>query len=217
MAEGEKRGFSWPYFESLYFLADQMTPRETLGNIPLPETDSLLPKNDDHDEPDYPETENPDDDHADDLVQVLPSTSTAYQSKQPVEEQNPIPQTQRQKSSSKKRQSRPCKLANDVQHRMLAVEEEKLKNFKRRRMETDEQKDYGYHFLIGLLPHFKNVKPERKLHVQLQLQQVLLNEITSYSTLPSQAIFSNRSLPALCFVYYSSICTLTCFKSNHFI
>lgn len=191
---GGKSGSPWPYFESLYFLADQMTPRESSGNIPLSKENSLPTNDGYHDEPDSPETQNPNDDHPDDVVQVLPSTSTANQSKRPVEKRNPLLQTEEQESSSKKQQSRPAKRANDIQSRMLQLEEEKLKFFKQRKVETDVNTDYDYHFLISLLPHFKNVKPERKLRVQLQLQQVLLDEVTSYSTEPSQHMnFLNRS------------------------
>ncbi|XP_023311222.1 cytoplasmic polyadenylation element-binding protein-like [Anoplophora glabripennis] len=207
-AGGEKSGSSWPYFESLYFLADQMTPRETSGNISLPRENSLLPVNEKSNngldaEPESPKTQNTDDNHTNDAIQVLQSTSTANQSKRPREDQNLLPETQQQEplrkqqeSSSKKQQTLPSKSAkrgNDVQKRMLALEEEKLNFFKQRKVETDIHKDYDYHFLMSLLPHFKNVKDERKLHVQLQLQQVLLNEITSYKSQPSgHVILPNR-------------------------
>lgn len=177
----------------MFFLADQMTPRESSGNIPLSHKNSLLAENGKNDEPDYPETEKPEDDHPDEVTLVLPSTSTANQCKQYVEEENRSSKTQQHKSANAKQQSRLTKRGrNDIEHRMLALEEEKLNIFKQRKVEADITNDYDYHFLLGLLPHFKNVKPERKLLVQVQLQQVLLNELTSYSDHSSQRILSNR-------------------------
>lgn len=205
-AGGGKSGSTWPYFESLYFLADQMTPRESSGNIPLTKENSLPTNDEYYDEADSPETQNPDNDHPDDVVEVLPSTSTTNPSKRAVAERNPLPQTEQQEPSSKKQQSRPAKRANDIQSRLLQLEEEKLKFFKQRKVQTDVNTDYDYHFLMSLLPHFQTVKPERKLLIQLQLQQVLLNEITSYSTRPSHHMnFLNR--PSTGHVLYTPQCT----------
>lgn len=139
--------------------------------MPNNTANSLLLNNDENqDDPDSPQTQIPDDD----VIQVLPLTN---QSKRPGEEG-----TEQQKSSSKK----PAKRANDVQKRLLDIEEEKLNFFKQRRVETVVNDDYDQHFLMGLLPHLKKVKPERKLIIQSQLQQVLLNEMLSYKPEPSQ-------------------------------
>ncbi|KAJ8953408.1 hypothetical protein NQ318_023525, partial [Aromia moschata] len=136
-AGGGKSGSTWPYFESLYFLADQMTPRESSGNVPLSKENSLPTNDEYYDEADSPETQNPDNDHPDDVVEVLPSTSTTNPSKRAVAERNPLPQTEQQEPSSKKQQSRPAKRANDIQSRLLHLEEEKLKFFKQRKVQTD--------------------------------------------------------------------------------
>lgn len=190
-AGGKKSRSTWPYFESLYFLADQMTPREASGNIPVSEEISSHQNTEYYDQPDSPEpvSQIPEDHHLDDVVAVEPSV----QSERPVE--NTKPTTKQYEVNNK--QSRPTKRSsNDIQKRMIELEEEKLQFFKQRKVETENIKDYDYHFLMGLLPHFKNVKPERKLYVQLQLQQVIANEISTYSNqhnMSESAVFPNMT------------------------
>lgn len=194
-----------------------MTPRETAANISQPKNVPLFSMNEESNEeldedPKSPTTQNTEDDHPDDAMQVLPSTSNASLSKRPREDQNPFSQTKqfefsnkKQLFSVKKQKILPAKQAkggNDVQKRMLALEEEKLKWFKQRKVETDTHRDYDYHFLMSLLPHFKNVKQERKLLVQLKLQQVLLDEVSSYKNqLPEHVTFPNRCSMAQDAVY----------------
>lgn len=193
-AGGEKSGSSWPYFESLYFLADQMTPRQSSGNTPLPievQENSLL-ETSDEEPPNLSETQTLIGDQ-DAVIHNAPSTSTVSRRNEPLEEEKLLPskKSRQELLSSKKQSSRCNKQTSDVQNRMLELEEEKLQLFKQRRVETDEQKDYDYHFLMSLLPHLRIVKPERKLLVQSQLQQVLINEITPQS---SQRTLSANSL-----------------------
>lgn len=201
---------------SLYFLADQASffgnqPRETSGNSSLLSKNSLLPVNEESyegldAEPESPNTQNTEDHYTNDAIQVLQSASIANQSKQPSEDRTSLPETQqqeptrkKQEPSSKKQQTlsaKPAKRGNDIQTKMLALEE-KLNFFKQRIVETDIHKGYDYHFLMSLLPHLKE---ERKLHVQFTAAGSSSKRDHILKSQPSRhVIFPNRfsRVPAL--------------------
>nr|XP_022909002.1 uncharacterized protein LOC111420274 [Onthophagus taurus] len=182
---GEQVGSTWPYYDSLCFLADQMTPRESAGNVP-PVRNKNVESTISQEQSQYEE------------LSQMQSCSDDYQDdvrNQPVEEETPSICTVRTPESTKKHPTRSLKHSSDIQKRMIEVEEEKLKFFKQRKVETTIEKNYDYYFLMGLLPHLQKVKPERKPLVQLQLQQVLVNEVMSY-TQPVQHTLSSHTFSA---------------------
>lgn len=174
-AGGRKSGSSWSYYDSLCFLTDQMTPRDTSGNVPPSSQVNL-------------ENESEVQDDAD-LSGEHRSTDSGTDIQTPFDNDNEVSSENvagEKVSSSSKLALRNKRKNENIQDKFLKLEEEKLNFFKQRKTNTEE-KDYDLHFLLSLLPHFRKVTPERKLLVQMRLQQVLLEEI-----MPSQSVYTGR-------------------------
>lgn len=174
---GEKINSSWPYYKNLYFLVDIMASRFASGNIPTESCQAETELNSDDEDVSF---EN-DDTHTTnefnkDAIDTESITNTKGQS-----EQRNLFKRKTEEVFFKKNKEKKNIRKNDIQERALQIEEEKLNFFKQRKMEMsfENVKVYDLHFLMGLLPHLKNVRPERKLLVQMKLQQVLAEELNS--------------------------------------
>jgi hypothetical protein len=73
---------------------------------------------------------------------------------------------------------------DDIDTRLLQIEEEKLKCFQKSANDPDVQ------FLMSLLPFLKDIPKHRKLMVRAKLQQVLMDEQHSIT---SVGIYDNSS------------------------
>ncbi|KAL4152870.1 hypothetical protein QTP88_000703 [Uroleucon formosanum] len=73
---------------------------------------------------------------------------------------------------------------NDIDTRLLQIEEEKLKCFQKSANDPDAQ------FLMSLLPFLKDIPKHRKLMVRAKLQQVLMDEQHSIT---SVGLYDNSS------------------------
>uniref|UniRef100_A0A1Y1M5B6 BESS domain-containing protein n=1 Tax=Photinus pyralis TaxID=7054 RepID=A0A1Y1M5B6_PHOPY len=140
----------WPYFNMLLFLKDTMTSRILAGNVPnIPAVNEIS-----------------DVEVGDVEEQELEPTAT------PTTD-NDI----ENKNITKKMKKR--KTPNDIDEKLLEIEEKKLKYFERNTNDDD------YQFLMSLLPYLKDVSKTRKLIVRAKLQQVLIDEQTD---VPNQSL-----------------------------
>ncbi|XP_060860294.1 uncharacterized protein LOC132937489, partial [Metopolophium dirhodum] len=168
----------WKYFESLYFLKDNIVEQskthideqECFPNSPC---NSSIDGVNDFDETSFSEkhTENPS------------SGILSF-------EEGP---------SSKKKKGR-----NDVMQDLLAIEKQKLLQFNTIQANSQKKKndeDEDFYFLMSLLPHLREIPKHRKLAVRLKLQNVVMAEQTenttgSSNTFTPSTFFVNSSIPS---------------------
>lgn len=150
----------WQCFQSMMFLKDQFESRKLQSSIPTPEVDTQSGK-DGRESEDIPEDEtnqNFDQDVVLDAEREKTNESSEFVP----------PQTKRVKTQK----------SNAIQQ-LLAIEQEKLKQFKQKTEELNQERhteDADYHFLISLLPALRKVPEERKMCVRMKLQQVFCDE-----------------------------------------
>lgn len=141
----------WPYFKLLLFLKDTMSRRDLKSSVPPPETSQTS-------------RENITTDDEETCVSQSPGPSSDNDRIDNETEQQPAKKTFKHPLRKKPNPS------DDIDRKLLQIEEEKLKCLQQNNNDSDA------HFLSSLLPFLKDVPKHRKLIVQTKLMQVLIDE-----------------------------------------
>lgn len=142
---------TWPYFDSMLFLKDQMRSRKSGGNLPVDDDDVEemdLQENELRAVPDEPnEVCNPDLSEIDSVIESIPQPSFH-------------------------RSNRPVKRSAQLQ--LIAIEARKLKLLERKvgKSNTCDDDEDGA-FFKSLLPHVRKLEPEEKLEFRMEIQSVV--------------------------------------------
>lgn len=150
----------WPYFKLLLFLRNTMSRRDLKSSVP--DTDEISDG----------------EDSASTCSDYLPPSASSGQSLKPSGELTPKKIFKSPKKKIKRRQP------DEIDTRLLQIEEEKLKCFQESANDPDAQ------FLMSLLPFLKDIPKHRKLMVRAKLQQILIDEQNAIS---SAVLFDSSS------------------------
>lgn len=176
---------SWQYFESLYFLKDQFTARETSSNLPIDGNDNVVI---DDTNSQFPESDTQDLDesinNANDLTSVaniLPETRSESNASTSART-DPLRDKNSERGPSKIANKRLKKKENDdVGAALIRIEENKLKI-----MENEQKKilDEDECFFQSLLPHIRTLTPQQKMSLRIKMQELVYNFV--YRPQPNQ-------------------------------
>jgi hypothetical protein len=179
---------TWPYFQNLLFLSDEMIPRTSCGNIPGSSgIDTVL--DDSSVSTDIQQIESEENVSTEQSCEIGVLAEPGSQSIHAPDDHTEKMLTNK-KSTKKRRQN--------IEEKLLAVEREKLQFFKMKcgnSASTSLEQDSDYQFLLSLLPFLKNVNPNRKMIVRMKLQQVFIEEekLSSGSSILASTLSSVRS------------------------
>lgn len=156
---------SWPYFEMLLFLKDQLTAKQMSGNLCY--TQSM-------DDQDNNETER----------QIMDENETNNDdlSNRELQESASTARENTHQTNISRKRKRSNYNTSEVNAKLLEIEEQKLKLLAKD-CSNDEEKSDDYHFLISLLPLFKDFSNIQKLRVRTKFQQILMEEISQQTNL----------------------------------
>ncbi|XP_060866058.1 uncharacterized protein LOC132941857 [Metopolophium dirhodum] len=177
----------WKYFESLYFLKDNITPRKMVGNI-VEESKTHIDEQESF--PNSP---------CNSSIDVVNDFDETSFSEKHTENPSSGILSFEEGPSSKKKKGR-----NDVMQDLLAIEKQKLLQFNEIQANSQKKKndeDEDFYFLMSLLPHLREIPKHRKLAVRLKLQNVVMAEQTenttgSSNTFTPSTFFVNSSIPS---------------------
>ncbi|KAK9712504.1 Alcohol dehydrogenase transcription factor Myb/SANT-like [Popillia japonica] len=182
----------WPYFETLLFLKDQYTPRETTGNLEsiIDEKDQYTPRETtgnlesiiDDNEAEYSESGSTPDVVEDDVQSQVPIPSPSLNS--PLSANSPASTIQDVTSSSKRK-----KKEHSIGEALLKAEHENLEYLRQkehdRLIRKDKETDEDVAFFNSILPHVRvlNVffQQKEKMGFRIRVMQ-LLEETKDTST-----------------------------------
>lgn len=173
---GPTKESKWPYFKNMLFLKDQFVGRQLQSSTLEPEVDTQS-RNDDQDsdelrEGDFAET-------PDNVIVDQNAAQKAGMEKKSESLDSPARSPEFVPSQSKRVKAVKVNAKSNAIQQLLIIEQEKLKEFKRKGEVCHQakiQEDGDYHFLMSLLPYLRKVPEDRKLDVRVKLQQVLLDE-----------------------------------------
>ncbi|CAH0728200.1 unnamed protein product, partial [Brenthis ino] len=140
----------WPYFKLLLFLENSMSRRDLKSSVP---STSEISDGEDQDSA-----------NASSCSEYLPPSPSSGRYLKPNSELTPKKIFKSPKKKDKRRQP------DEIDTRLLQIEEEKLKCFRESTNDPDAQ------FLMSLLPFLKDIPKHRKLIVRAKLQQVFIDE-----------------------------------------
>lgn len=143
----------WPYFQLLMFLQSTMSRRDLQGNVP----DT------------YESSDGEDSVNTNLSSNYTPSPLPGPSSEQSDQE---IPKHFKSPLKKKAKRSQP----QEIDAKLLEIEEEKLQYFKKSANDPDAQ------FLMSLLPFLKDIPKHRKLIVRSRLEQVLIDEQNAHAS-----------------------------------
>lgn len=151
----------WPYFETLLFLKDQYTPRETTGNL-----ESIIDDN----EAEYSESGSTPDVVEDDVQSQVPIPSPSLNS--PLSANSPASTIQDVTSSSKRK-----KKEHSIGEALLKAEHEKLEYLRQkehdRLIRKDKETDEDVAFFNSILPHVRVLNVKEKMGFRIRVMQLL--------------------------------------------
>lgn len=170
---GSQNDSTWPWFKSMIFLKDIMTPRKMLSNIKQTTTIENLV--------------NPEDSMTDEIELVNNNTSPfncdLNDSGPSMSGSGEINQSMPPsiKKTAKKRSS------TDTQ--LIEIEKQKLKLIEKQ-WSTAESHDDNYHFSMSILPMMRSLPQDAQLRVRIKMQEILLNEIENQSLRNAGVLFA---------------------------
>lgn len=154
---GKDNDSKWPYFKSMLFLTDTLTPRDLKGSTPpVEEGEEVIDE------------------------------STFLESSPPCFNETELatpPPSKLFKSPAKKGKQGCRKTNNEIDQRLLEIEEKKLEYFQ-------HSQDSNVQFLMSLLPFLHQIPKSRQLIVRTKLMQVLMDEQNQSMCLPSTSNYS---------------------------
>lgn len=161
-AGGKLQKSTWPFFELLYFLKEDMSPSPTSGNLET--TGDCLQSNVVGEENEMSETL---------LDNDVPDGEEEDSSMNLTRCETPSASSRSVSSLSEKYvRKRKANIQDEVEKKLLQLEEHKVEFLSNR---DDVEKTEDYHFLMSLLPHFKDMPPFQKLSVRNKITQVIID------------------------------------------
>lgn len=170
-AGGQVPTSTWPFFELLYFLKEEMTPTRTSSNLGNSSSVQSLG----FQEEETQETHLSEQDNDQDIVDLDESVDSNSNVTRGDSNSNMTRgETSSQSVSSlsdKYVRKRKSDVQYDVTQKMLLLEEKKIEMLKNDKQEQCED----YHFLMSLLPHFKDMPPLQKLTLRNRITQAIID------------------------------------------
>lgn len=160
---------TWPHFNAMLFLRDQMKPRKAGGNLSVSDGGNLTEFEDTQ------EAENHQECDAGTISYELNESNCpdTYE----VEYVAEIPQASTQPSNKMRKRS-------VLQEKLVDIEARKLKLLeKRAKKSSNAEEDEDEAFFKSLLPHVRKLAPEEKLEFRMDVQRLVQKHVYSKSRL----------------------------------